>query len=340
MSGAIDKEAASITPVNAPRVSFLQAANTLGLLLVIALLTIATSVVEPAFLSRFNMFAMTRNLACDAIVGFGMMAVLALGHMNLAVGAIGVCSVMVTGFALERLGLPIPLAVLAALATAGVLGAINGLLIVKSGVHSFIITLATASVYLGLMLILTRAEAFRHLPPAFSAFGYSRIGPVSGFFVVTLLAYGALIVLFDFSVLGRQILATGANIVAAGLSGIPVNRVIILAHALSGVLAGVAGVLVTARLAAALPSVGEDWVLPSFLAPLLGGTLIAGGFVSVTGALLGAIFVAVLQNALVLLNVSGFWIQFFLGLILLAAVALDRWRSVMVQRAEKVKRAT
>jgi ribose transport system permease protein len=109
---------------------------------------------------------------------------------------------------------------------------------------------------------------------------------------------------------------------------------------LSGVLAGVAGVLVTARLAAALPSVGEDWVLPSFLAPLLGGTLIAGGFVSVSGALLGAIFVAVLQNALVLLNVSGFWIQFFLGLILLAAVGLDRWRSVMVQRAEKIKRAT
>ncbi len=333
MLGVVEKEAVAATAVGAPRVSLLQAANTLGLLFVTLLLIITISFVTPSFLSPFNVFAVTRNLASDAIIGFAMMAVLALGHMNLAVGAIGVCAVMVTGYTLEHLGLPIPLAVLAALATGGVLGALNGLLVVRSGVQSFIITLATASLYLGLMLILTHAEAFRNLPPEFSALGNSRVGSISGFLVITLIVYGALVLLFDFSVLGRQILATGANIVAAGLSGVPVNRVIILAHALSGVLAGVAGVLVTARLAAALPSVGEDWVLPSFLGPLIGGTLLAGGFVSVSGALLGAILVSVLQNGLVLLNVSGFWIQFFLGLTLLAAVGLDRWRSVLVQRA-------
>jgi ribose transport system permease protein len=336
MSSVVEKEAASARALRAARLlSMIQTANTGGLLFVILLLIATISAIAPSFLSPFNLFALTRNLASDAVIGFGMMVVLALGQMNLALGAIGVCAVMVTGYTLEQLGLPIPVAVLAALATGGLLGMLNGLLIVGTGINAFVITLATASLFTGLMLIVTKATTFHNLPPEFSALGYSRVGPISGFLVVTLFVCGALFLLFNFSVLGRQILATGANIVAAGLSGVPVNRVIIVAHALSGVLAAVAGVLVTAHLAAALPSIGEDWLLPSFLAPLLGGTLLAGGYVSVSGALLGAILVSVLQNGLVLFNVNGFRIQFFLGLALLAAVGLDRWRTVLVQRAEK-----
>jgi len=105
-----------------------------------------------------------------------------------------------------------------------------------------------------------------------------------------------------------------------------------VAHTLSGLLAGVAGVMVTARLAAALPSVGADWLLPSFLAPLLGGTLLIGGYVSVIGTLLGAILVTILQNGLVLLKVGSFWVQFYMGITLLIAVVLDRWRSYYAQR--------
>ncbi len=136
MLGVVEKEAVAATAVGAPRVSLLQAANTLGLLFVTLLLIITISFVTPSFLSPFNVFAVTRNLASDAIIGFAMMAVLALGHMNLAVGAIGVCAVMVTGYTLEQLGLPIPLAVLAALATGGVLGTLNGLLVVGTGVQA------------------------------------------------------------------------------------------------------------------------------------------------------------------------------------------------------------
>jgi ribose transport system permease protein len=133
-------------------------------------------------------------------------------------------------------------------------------------------------------------------------------------------------------VIGRQILASGANPLAAEMSGAPVKRAIVVAHTLSGLLASIAGVMVTARLAAALPSVGADWLLPSFLAPLLGGTLLIGGYVSVIGTLLGAILVTILQNGLVLLKVGSFWIQFYLGITLLIAVGLDRWRSYYAQR--------
>lgn len=308
-------------------------ANAGGLLLLIVVLIAGISIFVPSFLSPFNLFTLTRNLAVDTIIGFSMMVVLALGHMNLAVGAIGACAAMVTGYALEQLGLPVPLAIATALLAGILLGALNGILIVRTGLHSFIITLATASLFFGLMFILTKAEAFRNLPADFSGLAKGRVGSFSTFLIVTLAVGAGLVVLFNFSQLGRQMLATGANSIAAELSGVPVNRVIIFAHALSGALAALAGVMVTARLASALPSIGEDWLLPSFLAPLLGGTLLAGGYVSVVGAVLGAVLLSILQNGLILLNVSGFWIQFFLGLTLLAAVGIDRWRSVRAQRA-------
>lgn len=310
----------------------LRLAHAGGLLLVIVILIFGASLLVPNFLSPFNQFTLSRNLGVDIVIGFGMMTVLGLGHMNLALGAIGACAAMAVGFGLQTLGLPIPIAIAGAIAVGAILGSLNGILVVRTGLDSFIITLATASLYFGLMFILTRAEAFRDLPVAFSALGKGRIGFYSTFLLVAAVVGAILIVIFYFSELGRQILATGANRRAAELSGVPVNGVTIITHALSGAIAAIAGVMVTARLAAALPSIGEDWLLPSFLAPLLGGTLLAGGYVSVIGAALGAILLSVLQNTLVLLNVSGFWIQFFLGLALLLAVGMDRWRVVQTQK--------
>lgn len=309
-----------------------RAANVAGLAIVILLLIVIVASLAPGFLSPFNLFTLTRNLAIDTVIGFAMMVVLATGGMNLAVGSIGVCSIMITGYLLEGLGLPIVVSIIGGLAVGAALGWLNGILIVRTGIHSFVITLATASLFFGAMLILTHAEAFRELPDAFNKLGKARYGYYSALLVVTFAVGASLFVLFKYSLLGRQILAAGANPVAAKLSGTPVDRVIVIAHVLSGLCAGVAGVMVTARLAAALPSVGADWLLPSFLAPLLGGTLLSGGVVSVVGTFLGAVLVTVLQNGLVLLKVGSFWVQFFLGLTLLIAVALDRWRSVYVQR--------
>ena len=240
---------------------------------------------------------------------------------------------MATGYLLEGLGLPIPISIAGGLATGALMGWMNGMLVVKTGIHSFVITLATASLFFGLMLILTKAEAYRNLPAAFNVLGKQRfLGPYSSMLFVTGFVAVALLILFKYSVIGRQILASGANPLAAEMSGAPVKRAIVVAHTLSGLLAGVAGVMVTARLAAALPSVGADWLLPSFLAPLLGGTLLIGGHVSVIGTLLGAILVTILQNGLVLLKVGSFWVQFYMGITLLIAVGLDRWRSYYAQR--------
>ena len=307
-------------------------AHSAGLASVIVLLVILLVATSDGFSSNFNLFSLTRNLSVGAMVGFGMMVVLACGHMNLALGAIAVCAVMATGWMLETLAFPIWIAVCLGAVVGAVLGALNGILIVRTKLHSFIVTLATASIFFGLMLILTKAEAFRDLPREFTSFSKLRyFGWLSGMLFVTGIAAIALMVLYRFTTLGKQMLAAGANPAAAELSGIPVGRVLTCAHALSGLLAAVAGIMLTARLGAALPSTGEDWLLPSFLAPLIGGTLLAGGVVSVSGAVLGALLVAILQNGLVLLNIPSFWVQFFLGLALLVTVGLDRWRTVYTE---------
>jgi ribose transport system permease protein len=117
------------------------------------------------------------------------------------------------------------------------------------------------------------------------------------------------------------------------MSGVPVNRVIMLAHTLSGLLAAAAGVMLLAKLGAALPSVaGDEWLLPSFLGPVLGGTLLSGGLVSVIGTAIGATLVTTIRSGLLVLQVGNFWLQLFLGIVLLLAVMIERYRSVVAAR--------
>jgi len=199
------------------------------------------------------------------------------------------------------------------------------------GVHSFVVTLATMSLYFGAMLVLTRAEAFSALPAGFTGFGRLRyLGWVSALVPLALGTALLLALLFLLTALGREILAAGANARAAALSGVPVGRAVVVAHALSGALAALAGVMLAMRNSAAIPGMagqlGADWLLPAFLGPVLGGTLLTGGRVSVIGTFLGAFLVTMLTSGLLLFQVGEFWVQTFLGLLLLIAVLLDKAR--------------
>lgn len=308
-----------------------------GLLGIIVILWLVFGSLAPGFTSPFNLFALGRTLAVDIVIGFSMMVVLATGGMNLAVGAIGAGVVMLGGWLMEAQGVPVPLAVLLALAVGALLGWINGAAVIATGINSFVITLATSSLYYGLMLILTKAEAYRALPDLFTALGKARLGTALSPLLLITLATGALLfALYRFTTLGRQILAAGANARAAALSGVPVGRIIRTSHALSGLMAGLAGLMLTSRLGSALPSTGgpggSEWLLPAFLAPILGGTLLSGGAVSVIGTMLGAALVTTINSGLLMLQVGNFWIQLFLGLILLVAVIADRWRGLLVER--------
>jgi len=249
--------------------------------------------------------------------------------------------VMFGGWMIEALSLPLPVAILGALAMGAALGWINGMVIVKSGIHSFIITLATMSIFFGVMIFLTRAGAFRALPPEVSAFGKAKIGGyLSPLLLVTVVVALALAYLYRYTSLGRRMLAAGASPAAAELSGIRVNRTFVACHVLSGLLATVAGLMLTARTGAAIPSMaghlGQDWLLPAFLAPVLGGTLLSGGRVSVAGTFLGGALVTVLSAGLLLMQVGEFWVKAVLGLLLVLAVFADKARRVYLARRKMV----
>lgn len=313
------------------------ASNEAGLFLVTAGFVAFFWFATPGFGSPFNLYALTRVLAIDAVIGFSMMVVLVTGGLNLAVGAIGVASAMVGGWAMQVAGLPIPLAALVAVLAGAALGWINGAATVLMRVHSFVVTLATMSLFFGAMIVMTQAQAFNALPQAFVQLAKLRsFGFISGLIWFTLALGVGLWWLFHHTLLGRQILAAGASVQAARLSGVPVERTIVVCHALSGALAALAGLMLSARNGAALPSMagqlGMDWLLPAFLAPVLGGTLLTGGVVTVAGTFLGATMVTVLSNGLLQLRVGEFWVQAFLGIILLVAVGLDRLRAHLIER--------
>ena len=304
----------------------------LGLVVIIAVMVLAFSSTAPGFLSPFNFFAIARDLSVAIVLGYSMMVVLAVGGMNLAVGSIGVCVAMATA-GMQAAGMPLAVSIVGGLACGTALGGINGIIVVRTGLSSFMVTLATMSIYFGVMLLLSGAEAIRSLDPRFVAFGRARLfGTVPLMLVVALGVAVALTYLYRATDIGRQMLFTGSNPKASELSAVPVVRSVILAHALSGLLAGLAGILLTARTGAGVPSmagqIGRDWLLPAFIAPVLGGSALAGGSVAVLGTLLGATLVGVLGSGLRMVNIGDFWIELFLGIILLFAVLLDRMRSV------------
>ena len=309
--------------------------NEFGLLFLIVVFATVFALLTTGFTSRFNLYALGRNISIDVVIGFSMMVVIVTGGLNLSVGSIGVSAVMFGGWLLEGMGSNLPVAFIFLLLGGALLGAINGVMVVRTGVHSFIITLATMSVYFGLMIWLTQAEAFRNLPPEVATFGRTKIyGYLSPLLLISLGVAILLAILYRYTSLGRNMLAAGANPTAAELSGVNVKRTFILCHALSGLLAALAATMLTCRTGAAIPSmtghIGQDWLLPAFLAPVLGGTLLSGGKVSVLGTFFGAVLVSLLTNGLLLLQVSEFWVQAVLGALLLSAVLLEKLRNVVL----------
>ena len=310
--------------------------NEFGLAVLLLLLFAVFANTLQGFISTFNLFTMGRQIGIDTMIGLAMMAVIVTGGLDLSVGAIGACTAMIFGYLAQASGVPLFLAVPMSILFGAGLGFINGTAVVRSGVHSFIITLASMSIFFGLMIFMTKAQSFNGLPPEVPRFGKLKIGGlVSPLLIISIFMCGALSVFYRFSTLGRSMLATGANAKAAELSGIRTGRVITACHVLTGGLAAMAGLMVTARTGAAIPSMagqlGQDWLLPAFLAPVLGGTLLAGGRVSVFGTFLGAAFVTVMTSGLLLMRIGEFWILACLGLMLLFAVLTDKARQTILR---------
>ena len=299
-----------------------------GLALAILIGAVVLAMLSPNFLTEFNLYVMLRSFCVGLLVGFAQMVTLGVGQMNIAVGALGGLVAIAFGGMMEKFGLPIIVAVPLALVIGAAGGLVNGLLTVRTGINGFIITLATASAFTGINLGITESIPFYKMPAALVAFGERHVGIFPYLLVAPLIVAAALGLFFARTVRGRQLLAFGGNAQAAELSGISREKVVVLAHVLSGMLAAIAAVLAVAQLGSAQPTIGADWLLLSFAAPIIGGAALTGGYISVLGTMFAVILIALIENGLVLAKVDPYWVQFLLGALILAAVGLNRWRAV------------
>lgn len=299
-------------------------------LLLIALCGVAVlTFISSNFLSSYNLFVMLRILSVTCLVALAQMVVIAIGQMNLAVGAIGGLVAILFGGMLELYGIPIPVAAAIGVLVGVTAGVISGALIAFTKISGFIITLAMLSIFTGLNYGLTESIPFYHMPQTLKDWYDSYLGPVPVIVFIPLLAATAVGVFLNHTRPGRQMLAMGGNPAAAVLAGISLTRTTIAAHAISGGLAAAAGMVAVARLGTAEPSIGSDWLLASFAAPVIGGAVLSGGHVSVIGTLIAVVIVILLENGLVLARTDPFYVQFFLGALILATVLFNHWRGTV-----------
>ena len=298
-------------------------------LLVLFIVLVTTS---NGFLSAYNITSLLEQITIFVLIGMAQMMVLSLGQFNLALGSMGCLSAISMGFSMQVLGLPVPAAMVVGLVIATLLGWIQGILIARSGINPFMITLALISVFYGIAAALTQGKAYDRLPATIQKINLLKFGPVPATFLVSLIVCALVYFLFRYLDIGKRLLAVGENPRAALFTGIDVKKTITTGHMVSGLLCGIAAIIQISKFGSAQISIGNDWMLTSFVVTVLGGTLLSGGKVSALGTLLGSFLMMFINNLLVLWGVNAYIFQTILGLVLLGAFEVDRARLSIIKR--------
>lgn len=304
--------------------------NTVSVILIIIVMLIVMCIIKPNYLSGENIFTLLKVLSVTTLVGVSQMISMASGGMNVAIGATGALSGIGISYLMQYAGLPPLAGFLVGLGIGALCGLLNGLLIHRNGgvgVAAFLVTLAMSSVFTGITLIITKGKGISKIPSDFIAIGNSEIAGIPSSTIIMLLVVVIFYLLFRYLRIGRQILAFGANWKAAELYGVSKLKVVVIANVLAGMVAALAGLLVVMRVGTAQPDIGNDWMLMSFAAPLIGGTKQEGGKVNVFGVILGGMVLTLIANALIHLKVDVYWTQLINGITILAIMGLDRIQS-------------
>jgi ribose transport system permease protein len=283
------------------------------------------SVTQQNFFTRLNIQNLLTSVSILWVASIGMTFVVLTAGIDLSVGALLALSGIVLSKIFNDLGFPAPLAVIATIAIAALIGAlVNGFLIGKIGLSFFVVTLGTMSLYTGIVSLWSHTQTVYISSRFIGSIGFGKGLGVPTPIWIMLGTYLIAFVVLRWTYFGRDIYAVGGNIEAARLSGINVARTLMMAYGIAGLGAGIAGVIEVGRLGAASPLVGGDIPLNAAAAVLLGGTSFLGGVGGVSGTAVGVLFIGTLQNGLAIAGVQSFWQQVVTGIILILAIAIDR----------------
>lgn len=298
----------------------------------ILLLCVVLSLVFPSqFPTVENFSQVLLNLSIDTIVAVGMMVLMISGMFDLSVGSVVAFSGGMAGYLMYYHDVHFLVAIAAGIGGSVFIGWINGILITRAGINPMIQTLAMLGIVRGLALMLSGA-GIQNFPYGYIYIGQSKLlglqAPV--WYMAAIVALFAFLV--SRTVFFRRYYFIGGNERAARLSGIPVNQMKVWAFVLSATLAGIAGILLSSRLGAALSTSGRGLELRVITAVILGGASLSGGHGKIAGAFLGALFMALINNMLIIARVSGYWQEIILGMILIGAVGIDQWLQRRTQK--------
>ena len=263
------------------------------------------------------------QVSTNAIIAVGMTFVILTGGIDLSVGSTVAISGAVSASIIKSTN-NILLAILAASAVGIVIGLINGLLISKGKLQAFIATLATMTIFRGATLVFTDGTPISKLPEKFVHIGNGKIGIIPVPVIITVIVFLIAVYVLTQTRFGRYLYALGGNEDSARLSGINTNKIKTLVYVISGFASSIAGVIIASRIGSASPNAGTGFELDAIAAVVIGGTSLAGGEGRITGTLIGALIIGVLNNGLNLMNVSPFYQSIVKGLVILLAVLLDK----------------
>jgi ribose transport system permease protein len=287
-------------------------------------LCIGFALTTDTFFTVRNLLNVIDQLTVLGIMALGMTAVIVIGGIDLSVGSVLALSMMVMGWLANVLGVPMPIAMLAALVVGALCGLGSGLLITKANLPAFIATLAMMSIARGLANLVTDGSQIVGYADWFSSLSIDRY---LGFMSVTVALFIVLTIVaaifMKYRAGGRALYAIGGSAEVARLAGIPVKRVTVGVYVMCGMLAGLAGVVMSTRLDSSQPSGGLGYELDTIAAVVIGGASLSGGVGSIWGTLMGVLTIGVLRNGLNLLGVSPFVQQIVIGVVIVLAVAVD-----------------
>ncbi len=304
---------------------FISAKQQLAALGSLFLMILFFSISSPYFLTLNNFLTIGLQTAVIGIIAVGMTYVIITGGIDLSVGSILAFSGMITGLAIQK-GVPMMFAIVCGLVAGILCGVVNGLCIAKAHIPPFISTLGLMMTLRGLSLTLTNGQPIFIEVPAYELIAGGKVfgipNPVLYFFIIS--------IVFTFvlkkTVIGKAIYAVGSNEEASRLSGVNVIKTKLFVYGCSGFLCAVSGVILSSRLISAQPTEGGGYELEAIAAVVIGGASLSGGSGTIIGTVIGAFIMSILRNGLNMLNVSGFWQQVVIGIVVLVAVFIDQKR--------------
>jgi len=291
--------------------------------IVLLLLVVIFASANPRFLSMNNLFTVARQVSMYGIASIGMTFVILIAGIDLSTGSIITIVNVMCAYLMVHMGFGMTEAVVVSLVMATFIGFLNGMLISTIGIPAIIATFATQTIFAGLAYLLSGGTPVYGFDPRFKVIGQGYIGPVPVPVIIMILCFALGAFILNKTYFGRYFYAVGGNEEAAALSGIRVSRVKYLIYSLSGLFAGLAGIVMLSRTNSAQPTAGLGYEFDVITCVVLGGVSITGGFGKISGVIAGVLIIGVLTNGMVLLNVSNYTQMVVKGLVLILAVGFD-----------------